>query len=344
MPALIILIKRYAGRGYRASWRSLIGDNMMKRFILILALLAVALSGCTEKAPSPGELKNMMVHSAANLSSYSFALSDNHSESIKDLVKNNITNTNNVTTRFAKNDVVAAVDLVGQKAMAKIATATVMTRPGGQPNTVSTMGLEYDIGNATYITRDGSNWTQLRDNQSAEAVWASGRYSVIKSRADSVNKSKAELAGSESIDGKDCYKLKLIDSNQTYLSTAYSALTSVLFPFYPEVNQTDLIKASKSDTFVWIEKDSNQLRKYESTLSMKIAPNIVGIVNMNTGAVQRLNKTLKLVEISIDKDSIETYSDYNKPVSIVVPKEALNATPITPQSIQVVPGSNSASP
>jgi len=302
----------------------------MRKLILALAIIIVALSGCTEKAPSSGDIKTLMIHSAANLSAYSFGISDNQTESIRDLIKNNITNKYNTTTRSIKTDVAASVDLAGRKAMANVSTTTIIKGPTGQPNIMTSRGLEYDIGNTTYVMKGDGNWTQLKDNHSAETLWAEGRYNLMRSRGDAVNQSKVEVIGSESIDGKDCYKLRLMTDNQTYLGTAYNMLTSVLFPFVPEVNQTDLLNSSKNENLVWVEKDNNLLKKYQRTMIMQITPKIIGVLDLNTGVTRKFNQTLKLVEISINTDSIETYFDYNKPAAIVVPKSALNTTPIMP--------------
>jgi hypothetical protein len=311
----------------------------MKRLILALAIITVALSGCTEKAPSSGEIKTSMIHSAANLTAYSFGISDNQTESIRDLVKNNITNQYNITTRSVKTEVTAIVDLAGRKAEANVSTTTAIKGPAGLPNVATSKGTEYNIGNITYTNQNNGNWTQLKDPVSAEALWSSGRYNLIKSRAESVNRSQVEVIGSESIDGKDCYKLRLIMDNQTYLGTAYNLLTSVMFPFVPEVNQTDLIKNSKIENLAWVEKDNNLLKKYQHTLSMQMTPNIIGVVDMTKGGTQKFNQSIKLVEVSMNSDSTETYSDFNKPAAIVVPNAALNTKPIVPSPIQVAPGS-----
>jgi hypothetical protein len=85
---------------------------------------------------------------------------------------------------------------------------------------------------------------------------------------------------------------------------------------------------------VWVEKDNNLLKKYEHTMSMQMAPNIAGIVD-NNGNIRKLNQTMKLVEVTLTTDSVETYTDFNKPVVIVVPRAALNATLIVPSPMQV---------
>ena len=304
----------------------------MKRLILALAIITVALSGCTEKAPSSDAIKNSLNHSAANLSAYSFTISDNQTGSIRDLVKNNITNSYNTTTRSDDTMVAASIDLAGRKAVANISTTTIVKGPTGSPIMGSSESTEYNIGNITYVFQNG-NWTELKAPESAEAIWARGSFDLMKSRATSINRTQTELIGSESVDGKDCYKLRLILDNQTYLGTEYNLLVRVLFPFVPEANQTDLLKSSKNENLVWVEKDNSLLKKYQHTLRMQIVPNIAGIAD-NNGNIQKLNQTMKLVEVTLASDSIETYTDYNKPVVIIVPKAALNAAQIGVSPIQ----------
>jgi hypothetical protein len=69
-----------------------------------------------------------------------------------------------------------------------------------------------------------------------------------------------------------------------------------------------------------------------------MTPNIIGIVD-DKGNIQKLNQTMKLVEVTLASDSVETYTDYNKPVAIIVPKAALNGTMIVAPPIQAVTAS-----
>jgi len=309
----------------------------MKRLILALAIITVALSGCTEKAPSSDAIKNSLNHSAANLSAYSFTISDNQTGSIRDLVRNNITNSYNTTSRSDDTKVTAAIDLAGRKAEANVSTTTIIKGSTGSPIVGNSESTEFNVGNFTYIFQNG-NWTQLKAPESAEAIWARGSFDLMKSRAISISRTQAEVIGSESVDGKDCYKLSLTLDNQTYLGTEYNLLVRALYPFVPEANQTDLLKSSKNENTAWVEKDNNLLKKYQHTMNIQMVPNIIGVVN-NQGNIQKLNQTMKLVEVTLASDSTETYTDYNKPVVIIIPKAALNATLIVASPIQAATAS-----
>ena len=304
----------------------------MKRLILALAIITVAFSGCTEKAPSSEVIKTSLNHSAANLSAYSFTISDNQTESIRDLVKNNITNSYNTTSRLDDTKVTASIDLRGRKAGANVSTSTTIKGPTGSPIVANSEQSEYNIGNITYVFQNG-NWTELKAPESADAIWARGSFDLMKSRAASINRTQSEVIGSESVDGKDCYKLRLILDNQTYLGTEYNLLVRALYPFVPEANQTDLLKSSKNENTAWVEKDNNLLKKYQHTMNIQIVPNIIGVVD-SKGSIQKLNQSIKLVEVTLASDSTETYTGYNKPVAIIVPKAALNAAQIMPSPIQ----------
>lgn len=309
----------------------------MKRLILALAIITVALSGCTEKTPSSEAIKNSLNNSAANLSAYSFTISDNQTGSIRDLVRNNITNSYNTTSRSDDTKVTAAIDLAGRKAEANVSTRTIIKGSTGSPIVGNSESTEFNVGNFTYIFQNG-NWTQLKAPESAEAIWARGSFDLMKSRAISISRTQAEVIGSESVDGKDCYKLRLTLDNQTYLGTEYNLLVRALYPFVPEANQTDLLKSSKNENTAWVEKDNNLLKKYQHTMNIQMVPNIIGVVN-NQGNIQKLNQTMKLVEVTLASDSTETYTDYNKPVVIIVPKAALNATLIVASPIQAATAS-----
>ncbi len=315
------------------------GEIKMKRLLIVLALIiAVAFSGCTEKGPNAGDIKVSMIKAAENLSSYNFTASQNQTEAINEY--NNKTGSYNVNTtmRTAISDVTASIDLAGHRVKASLSTKTSMRDPDGTAKVSSSNGTQYNIGNVTYTRMGNGNWSQLVDPTPERELWASGRYNTLKARADAISKSEVDVLGSESVDGKDCYKLNLVMNNTTYYTTLYNAVSSIIFPFVANLNRTELEKNSKIETLVWVEKDSNLIRKYENHLSLRAVPDLVGIFNINSGQIvsfnQSVRQSIKPVEVSVDSSSLEHYYDFNVPMNIVPPKEALSTKPIVPVMIQ----------
>jgi hypothetical protein len=299
------------------AWRDNLKIRLAFRLMFLLVTMIAAVDADANNA-AVKELTSQMSQSAANLSAFSLKMSDTQTDSIKNLERNNI------TIRIVQNEASSSIDLAGQKAMTDMSTTTTIKGPTGLPNITKSGGTKYDIGNMTYLITDDGNWTQYKDPISVDVLWAEGRYNLIKSRADAINQSDVEVIGSESIDGKDCYKLRIIADSQSYYENIDLSLRlmSVLFPLMYEVNQTELIKAIKIENLVWIEKDSNLLKKYQHTFSMTFSPNIEGVFDSGNGSIRKFNQSIKLIEVSLNTNYMETYFDYNKPAAISLPVEA----------------------
>ncbi|MFB3766222.1 MAG: hypothetical protein ACE14P_13380 [Methanotrichaceae archaeon] len=313
----------------------------MKRLLLVLALIVVvSLSGCLQNQgqggqPNESTIKTSMLRAADNLSSYNFTVTHNQTDIINELGNNNVAN---MTIRSAISSVSASIDLANHRARADLMTATSLKTPGEAARVSSSSGTQYNIGNITYTKMGEENWTQLKDLTDANVMWASGRYNALKSRAESIDESQINILGSEVVDGKDCYKLNIATNDTVYNQTLRNAVESVIFPFVANVNMTDLRKNSQIDANAWIEKDNNLVRRYEYNLRLSVIPELVGAVNLSTGQImmfnQSLRESIRPVAVSIETNNLEHYYDFDQPMNIAPPKEALDTVPIVPVSIQ----------
>ncbi len=185
---------------------------------------------------------------------------------------------------------------------------------------------------------NGGNWTQLKDPTPESEMWASGRYNALKSRARSISESQFNVTGSEVVDGKDSYKLSLVTNDTVYNQTLKNAVDSIIFPFIANLNMTNLRKNSQIEAFAWVDKESSLVRRYQYHLSMSVMPELVGVVNLSTNQVmvfnQSIRQSIKPVQVSIDINNLERYYDFNQPMNIAPPKDALNTEPIVPVMIQ----------
>ena len=137
----------------------------MKRLLVALILIAVAISGCTEKGPSVAdksaeELKNLSISSAGNLSSYS--LKSTLTSTWK-LYSGNNTTTEKLNTFTEDVETVADVDLQGLKVHANSSTKNMLEAPDLPANVTTTNVDFYLIGNSTYMDDGSGNWTHLVD-------------------------------------------------------------------------------------------------------------------------------------------------------------------------------------
>lgn len=311
----------------------------MKRLLLVLILImALAFSGCVEQQgpqgqqPNAGNIKTSMIKAVDNVSSYSFTASQNQTESANEFGVN--ASYANATVRGASSEVTASIDLKGHKVKANLVTKTSIMNPGGVPTVSSSSGTQYNIGNITYTMMTGGNWTQLRDPTPENELWASGRYNTLKSRAESINQSQADVIGTEKVDGADCYKLKMVMDNNTIAQALYNAVNSAIIPFVASPNSTQIAKDSNIEAFVWIDKESSLLRRYEYHLNVRAVPDIMGVFDVSAGQImvfnQSIKQSIKPVEVSVNTATLEHYYDFNKPMVIAPPNEALNTTPIVP--------------
>jgi outer membrane lipoprotein-sorting protein len=302
----------------------------MRRLLIVLVLVFVALSGCIEKGPSAEDIKTLTLKSASNLSSYSFTVDQKQIENIKGLNEQNGTYNANITSRSVEVEINGSVDLARHKAMANLSTKTNLTGPGGISQETESKGTEYNIGNTTYTKMDQENWTQLKDPTSEMELWSSNRYNAIISRTESINRSNLEVIGEEKIDGYDTFKLKAIIDNNTYYQTAYNMISNAIFPFVAKINSSDLNKNSSMETIIWIEKGTYLPRKYENHINIEVIPEIIGVFDPTKGQVAMLNRSIKPAEVSVESRTQEHYYDFGIATDIIPPKQALETEPIVP--------------
>lgn len=316
----------------------------MNKILLVLVLIAVAVSGCMEKSPSgtgaeksAEELKTLEIRSAENLSSYSLK------SSMVQTMKLNAVGINatpeNATTIMESSETTASVNLSGYQAAATGWTKTTVQMPGQAENTSTTHADVYQIGNSTYVKDDVGNWTHLIDPRPVEAIWGEDNNNQVKALAEAINKSQLEKVGSESVEGTDAYKLKIITSSadmESLYSTAFGIAAQLTqYPMLmPKINRTEFNKTSVIEKYVWISKETYLPVKYQSSMSFNMTPEIIGGMDPTTGQMKMFNQSVRLGEISVSIETYDLYYDFNKQSEIVLPSEALQAVPIRPTQVQ----------
>ena len=313
----------------------------MKRLLIVIVLIAVALSGCTEKSQSvaeksPEQLKNLSVAAAENLNSYS--IKSSMTQTLKLESGSNAT-AEKSTTLTETADTLAVVNLSSLEAHATGSTNNQMEMAGQPSNSSTTKADVYQIGNSTYVNDESGNWTHLADPRSKEDVWGKDRNNQVKAIAATFNLSTTEDLGSESINGEDAYKLKIVtgSGDQTNLQNAAFAIAAKVtqYPMYlPSVNRTELNETGKIEKTIWISKKSYLPVKYQSTMSFSMRPEIIGGLDPSTSQMKMFNQSIRLGEISVSIETEDLYYDFNKPTEITLPEQALSAPVITPTQLQ----------
>ncbi len=312
----------------------------MKRLLVALILIAVAISGCTEKGPSVAdksaeELKNLSISSAENLSSYS--LKSTLTSTWK-LHSGNNTTTEKLNTFTEDVETAATVDLQGLKVHANSSTKNMLEAPDLPANVTTTNVDFYLIGNSTYMDDGSGNWTHLVDPRQAEEVWGPDRNNQIKALAGTFNLSTTEEIGTESVNGEDAYKLKIVpgdEDNASLFNTAFAIAAKVTqYPlFLPSLNRSELNETGKIEKTIWISKSSYLPVKYDSIMSFTMTPELIGAVDPSSGEATMFNQSVQLGAISVAIKSADLYYDFDRSLDITPPMQALSSPAITPQDL-----------
>ncbi len=318
----------------------------MKRLLLVLILIMVALSGCTEKGPSGtssgttrsvDELKALSISSAENLTSYSL------NSSVTQTLKLNGGGVNaapeNTTTVTESAQTTASVNLSSFQAMANGATKSQVVQPGFPANSSTTLAVVYQLGNSTYVKDESGNWTHLQDPRTALEIWGQGNNNQVKAMAETFNQSAAEETGSETINGEDTYKLNVVTGSGEYDILYNSAINIAAkltqYPMYmPSVNRTELNETGKIEKTIWISKNTYLPVKYMSQTTFQMTPEIIGGLNSSTGQMEMFSQSMKLPSVSVSIETTDLYYDFNKPVNVIPPAAALTAPVVRPTQTQ----------
>ncbi len=154
---------------------------------------------------------------------------------------------------------------------------------------------------------------------------------------ETINESNLELLGEETINGFTTYKLRAAMDSEANYNTTYGMVSNAIFPFVSKLNASELEANSTVETTLWVDKSTYLPRQYESRITVKIVPEIIGFFDTTRGQMALLNKSIMPVELSIESSTLEKYFDYNKTIDISVPTEALATEPIVPMPLAVNP-------
>jgi len=273
----------------------------MKKLLLLLALMVVAFSGCVEEKPSAEELKAMMIESVEEIETASFAVDTD--QTIK-VINNSETNRTLRTMTFETRSVGEGVLNVTDRAMKMTMTTATSSEETGE--IVSEMEM-YMKGDTMYTNIDG-NWTKMPGMP--EEMW--DQQNQVKTQAELLNASEIELVGSEKVNGEDAYKVRVVPDTETFTMILNQQMGSM--PLYT-MNMTEIFEESEMEWTTWISKESHLPLKNQVALDLTLTADMMGLPVGEMGDV----------EMEIESDSTVIYSNYNEPVVIEVPEEAMAA-------------------
>lgn len=273
----------------------------MKKLLLLLALIVAAFSGCVEEKPSAEELKAMMIDSVDKIQTAAFAVDLEQTIKIVNLSE---TDRSLRTETFTTKSSGVGVLNVTARAMKMTMTTTSISEEMGEVTSEMEMYME---GDTLYTNVDGE-WMKMPGMP--EEMW--DQQNQVKTQAELLNASNIELVGSEKVDGKDAFKVKVVPDSETFTMILSQQMGSM--PFYA-MNMTELFEDSEMEWTTWISKESGLPLKNRVILKLTLTSDMMGIPVDEMGDL----------EMIVDSDSTVIYSGYNEAVSIEIPDEAIAA-------------------
>ncbi|MFC1915900.1 hypothetical protein ACFLW4_04320 [Chloroflexota bacterium] len=156
------------------------------------------------------------------------------------------------------------------------------------------------------VEEKGAQWVKM---QFPDEMWDS--QSQISQQLEFLRTAKeVNFLGADEVNGTDCYVVEIVPSREA-LNKMMSQIQM------PEIEGADLSQVSFADMIKdmsfkqWVAQDSYLIMKSETHTVMEISPENVG------ASVEEFQK------ITLNQSSIMIFYGYNEPVSIELPAEAL---------------------
>ncbi|VVB72644.1 Uncharacterised protein [uncultured archaeon] len=286
------------------------------RSLILLALCILLCSGgvfCQNSSTNIEDLKAtalqaLVVDSSAKLASYSFSMK---MEQKIDLV--------NLTTGEAQKLLTRSIGIglanMTDRAL-KLSMASLTYDESDKDNASSMAIEEYLINDTIYLKVDG-NWTALKAPGIAES-WS--EQSTMAQQLEMFNQSRLTLAGSEIVEGQDCYKVRA-QMNMSSMADQLSGEMASILPM--QTSYAELFNNMSLDVCYWITKDTHLLKKTDVLETLTVTPQSLGLP-VNESEPQ---------EMRINSEATVLFEGYNESVKVKLPAEALAVQPLPMESM-----------
>jgi hypothetical protein len=299
--------------------------------ILALALiLSLALSGCGKPSSEPGEEQIAASTIAAMGKAKSYQLDTYMTENYIVVEKSSPSITADLwrwtshrLVDMSKQEMHLAMD-------SREAVGTAVTPYTFERYLIG--GWVYYAQSSPYTGGTTNPWIKTKLDEQSNITWSdetqlNPQIELLKTSGD------IRFAGTENIDGSDCYIIELSPSAEAATDWVlsqeqYSGLSMGWFRMPMERSREIYIKAFQNGWIkLWIEKDNYLILKVNISLLFDGVPG--NILRSDTGldiAPGQENSTdVGFEHIIRDFNGQWEFSNYNKPVHIQLPQEALNA-------------------
>jgi hypothetical protein len=272
--------------------------------ILVLSLI---LTSCASKEPTTEEILTNTITAMEKVNSYKLAYDM--------AMEMEVTGGENAINMTMDGVGTGAMD-VSDKKMQMIMDMDVEIPGAGTSQMSMKMSVEmYMVEGWTYtkmtVPGTGVQWTKMKVQDDVSQDQLAQMMALLASSM------KNTLAGTEKVNGINCYVLEIVPDMtalwQWLMSQQGSDLTGNI-----DLSQFDLSKIIKSFGLkYWIAKSNYQIIKAEAEMTMDMDAETVG------ASAEDFESMTMLMNMGM------TFSDYNKSVDIQLPEEALGAEEVT---------------
>ncbi|MCK4398340.1 MAG: hypothetical protein KAV25_05045 [Methanophagales archaeon] len=279
--------------------------------IAVVAIVAVAMcAGCVEeKRMSTAEIKEMVLATAENTDTYKFDMDMTQ----KTLISNETDETEMTMTSTGS----GVMDRTSKKMKLEMMMTMQLPEEAEIPETKEMKMDIYFINNTLYTKMDmgipmmPAQWTK---REMPEEYWES--QNQIGQQMELLNISKVELLEDKKVNDVDCYVLKLMPDIEKYWETVMKQEgLGELMQSLRQNDSFDIGKLIKEMSIKqWIAKDTKFPVKTEVQIKMAMS-----------SADLNIPETEEEFTMTMDQRTNIVFYDYNKPVTIELPKEAESA-------------------
>ena len=282
--------------------------------IAVVALVAVAMfAGCIEEERmSTAEIKEMVLATAENIDTYKFDMDMTQ----KTLISNE-TGEMEMTTLSTGNGV---VDNLNKKMKLGMTMTMKMPEEAEMPDTMEMKMDMYFINNTMYTKMDmgipglPTQWTKMEMPEGYEESWES--QNQVDQQMELLNVSEVELLEDEKVNDVDCYVLKLTPDIEKYwdIMMKQEGMSELMQNLQQNVSFDIGEMIKEMSLKYWIAKDTKFPMKTEMQIKMVMSSEDLNIP-----------ETEEEFTMTMDQRTDMVFYDYNKPVTIELPKEAESA-------------------
>ena len=286
----------------------------MKRILLVLVLIVAVFAGCIgEKKTSAEDIMLATTDAVDDLDTYRYLITMDQAVKFSNLTGMGIAEGEKVSLSWA-----GAINLTGKSTM-ESSTITLKSLDGNQ--SIVEWRETYHLDNMIY-QKLGENWTRLQQPYPEYGV---EKTNQAKHLVEMLNRSEMGVVGSDKVDGVDCYKLKVHPDDDTSYGIMVGQIGSVDFRFLFMINLTELyINGSEMDWTVWITEDTYRPVRSQINTKYMATSDMIAVPPGDLGELR----------LSFETDEVRKFYDYNEPLEIAPPEEAMNALLIGPLEME----------